>query len=238
MVCLWALPVLWTRRFLHKARFPRLRPGTQVQLWMGHGRERSRPEAPLPVWGPALVPFPHPFSPPALAAPGPSVWMLPLLTVFPPVSTRLTLLSPPSISSHPLRQLLFWPLPAQTPSSLVESPPSNTPTLCFLTFHVECLPTRLGFSSTLLTEDSPVPGGHLCVCSVVQSCPTLCNPMDYSLPGSSVHDGNTPMGRYFLLQGIFPTQGSNPRLLYCSLILYPLSHLGGHLALHKPSGNE
>ena len=25
------------------------------------------------------------------------------------------------------------------------------------------------------------------VCSVTQSCPTLCNPMDCSLPGSSVH---------------------------------------------------
>ena len=24
-------------------------------------------------------------------------------------------------------------------------------------------------------------------CSVTQSCPTLCNPMDYSPPGSSVH---------------------------------------------------
>ena len=26
-----------------------------------------------------------------------------------------------------------------------------------------------------------------CCCSVTQSCPTLCNPMDYSPPGSSVH---------------------------------------------------
>ena len=33
----------------------------------------------------------------------------------------------------------------------------------------------------------------------------------------------------FLLQGIFPTQGWNPRLLYllhCKQILYPLSHQG------------
>ena len=28
---------------------------------------------------------------------------------------------------------------------------------------------------------------RLCVCSVAQACPTLCNPMDCSLPGSSVH---------------------------------------------------
>ena len=49
---------------------------------------------------------------------------------------------------------------------------------------------------------------------VTQSCPTLCNPMDYSLPGFSVHgdfpDKNTGVGCYFLHQGIFPTQGSNP----------------------------
>ena len=27
----------------------------------------------------------------------------------------------------------------------------------------------------------------LCFCLVAQSCPTLCNPVDCSLPGSSVH---------------------------------------------------
>ena len=28
---------------------------------------------------------------------------------------------------------------------------------------------------------------YCCVCSVTKSCLTLCNPMDYSPPGSSVH---------------------------------------------------
>jgi len=28
---------------------------------------------------------------------------------------------------------------------------------------------------------------HVCVCSVVQSCLTLCDPIDCSLPGSSIH---------------------------------------------------
>ena len=32
------------------------------------------------------------------------------------------------------------------------------------------------------------------------------------------------MGCHFLLQGIFPTQGSNPDLLHCRQILYSLSH--------------
>ena len=34
------------------------------------------------------------------------------------------------------------------------------------------------------------------------------------------------MGCHALLQGIFPTQGSNPRLLHCKQILYFLSHQG------------
>ena len=40
---------------------------------------------------------------------------------------------------------------------------------------------------------------------------------------------NTGVGCYALLQGIFPTQGSNLHLLYllpCRWILYPLSHQG------------
>ena len=51
---------------------------------------------------------------------------------------------------------------------------------------------------------------------VAQSCLTLCDPMDYSLPGSSVHGDspgkNTGVGYHALLQGIFLTQGSNPDL--------------------------
>ena len=37
---------------------------------------------------------------------------------------------------------------------------------------------------------------------------------------------NTGMGSHFPLQGIFPTQGSNPGLLHCRQILYCLSHQG------------
>ena len=46
---------------------------------------------------------------------------------------------------------------------------------------------------------------------------TLCDPMDCSLPGSSVRGDspgkNTGVGCHALLQGIFPTQGLNPHLL-------------------------
>ena len=97
---------------------------------------------------------------------------------------------------------------------------------------------------------------------VIQSCPTLCKPMDYSPPGSSVHGDspdkksgwglpnpgieptspalqvdslpseptrkskNTRVGSLSLLQGIFPTQRSNPGLPHCRQILYQLSHQG------------
>ena len=37
---------------------------------------------------------------------------------------------------------------------------------------------------------------------------------------------NTGVGSLSLLQGIFPTQGSNPDLPHCRWILYPLSHKG------------
>ena len=51
----------------------------------------------------------------------------------------------------------------------------------------------------------------------LQSCPALCCPMDYSPPSSSIHGDspgkNTGIGCHVLLQGIFPTQGSNLRLL-------------------------
>ena len=67
-------------------------------------------------------------------------------------------------------------------------------------------------------------------CLVVQSCPTLCNPIDCSPPGFSVH-GDSPgknigVDYHALLWVIFPTQGSNPGLPLSRWILYRLSHQG------------
>ena len=65
-----------------------------------------------------------------------------------------------------------------------------------------------------------------------QSCPTLCDPMGCSPPGSSVRTPeNTGVGCHVLLQGIFPTQGSNPGLPHDRQILYHLNHRGGPRAL-------
>ena len=75
--------------------------------------------------------------------------------------------------------------------------------------------------------------GCVCVCVAVlvaQLCPTLYELMDCRLPGSSVHGDspgkNTGVGCHTLLQGTFPTQGSNPGLPHCRQILYCLSHQG------------
>ena len=46
--------------------------------------------------------------------------------------------------------------------------------------------------------------------------------MDYRVHG--IPGQNTGVGSLSLLQGIFPTQGSNPGLLHCMWILYQLSH--------------
>ena len=62
------------------------------------------------------------------------------------------------------------------------------------------------------------PGLDLWVCSdgcmlclVAQSCPTVCDPMDYSTPSACVYgaskDKNTGVGYHAFLQTIFPTQG-------------------------------
>ena len=68
------------------------------------------------------------------------------------------------------------------------------------------------------------------LCLVAQSCLTLCDPVDCSPPGSSVHGDspgrNTGVGCHALLQGIFPTQGRNPDLPHYEWILYSLSHQG------------
>ena len=65
---------------------------------------------------------------------------------------------------------------------------------------------------------------------VTQSFLILCNPMDCSLPGSSVHGISQARILEWVaipfIQGIFLTQGSNPGLLHCREILYQLSHQG------------
>ena len=75
---------------------------------------------------------------------------------------------------------------------------------------------------------APVLPGCAVLCLVVQLFLTLCDPRDCSPPDSSVHGDspgkNTGVGCHALLQGIFPSQRSNPGLLCCRQILHHLSH--------------
>ena len=60
---------------------------------------------------------------------------------------------------------------------------------------------------------------------VTQSCPTLCNPMDYTIP-EILQVRILEWVAIPLLQGIFPTQRLNLGLPQCRQILYLLSHKG------------
>ena len=72
----------------------------------------------------------------------------------------------------------------------------------------------------------------------LQLCLTLCDPIDGSLPGSSVL--GIPQARIlewvaiFSSRGIFPTQGSNRGLPHCRRILYCLSHQSAALSVLPP----
>ena len=100
----------------------------------------------------------------------------------------------------------------------------------------ECLPSQKGVSSktcrfhlldlnirlmTLFTMNVECLVPQV---KVAQSCLTLWSLGLYS-PWNSPGQ-NTGVGSLSLLQGIFPTQGSNPGLLHCRRILYQLSRKG------------
>ena len=72
---------------------------------------------------------------------------------------------------------------------------------------------------------------------VTQSFLILCDPVDYSPTSSSLHGDspgqNTGVGCHALLQGIFPTQRSNPGIPPCRQILYHLSNQGRFKIYYK-----
>ena len=73
-------------------------------------------------------------------------------------------------------------------------------------------PHSLPFLKVLGFKKNPIKNCSV-LCLVIQSCLTLCDPMDCSPPGSSIHGEspgkNTGVSCQALLQGIFPTQESN-----------------------------
>ena len=106
-----------------------------------------------------------------------------------------------------------------------EPPASNSPGILCSEWSPGPLPKTLFPQGSKRKQDCLVclilkcrKGCQLRTCAKsLQSCPTL-HPMDHSPPGSSVLGILqarilTGLGCHFLLQGIFPAQGSNPSFL-------------------------
>ena len=89
--------------------------------------------------------------------------------------------------------------------------------LCFICT-VQCMGTccRLG-PGLYLQSGFTSEGLTLKVSEVAQSCSTLCDPVDSSPPGSSIHG---ILQASMLEWVVVPNQGSNPGLLHCRWIPY------------------
>ena len=78
----------------------------------------------------------------------------------------------------------------------------------------------------------------ICVCmhevkslSRVQLFATPWTVAYHALPSRGFPGNSTGVGCHFLLQGIFPTQGSNPGLPHCRQTVYRLSHQGRYVCI-------
>ena len=99
------------------------------------------------------------------------------------------------------------------------TPPAPLTCTCYSLF-LELLQFFLDFWVFTISKEEIKETNDIHVCfyaKSLQSCPTVCDPMDCSPPGSSVHGDspgkNTGVGCHTLLQGVFLTQGFNPCLL-------------------------
>ena len=89
--------------------------------------------------------------------------------------------------------------------------------------HAKCsIRVPVGCHPVITRSDA---GTRATVCA--QPCPTLCDPRDCDLPGSSAHgvlQARILGGLPFPSPGDLPSRGIDSGLLCCRQILYPLSH--------------
>ena len=115
------------------------------------------------------------------------------------------------------RALKNWCFQTAVLEKMLESPLENK----------EIKPVNLKVNQPWIFIQRTEAGWSSAVGLVTQSWLSLCNPMDNSLPGSSIHEDspgkNTGVGCHALLQGIFSTQGLNPGLPHCRWILHHMS---------------
>ena len=87
-------------------------------------------------------------------------------------------------------------------------------------------PPKMKAGSLQAASNLTVPCRKKWKVKVTQLCPTLCDPMDCSLPGSSVCGILQARILEWVAFPFSPTQGSNPGLLRCRQIIYHLSYQG------------
>ena len=99
-----------------------------------------------------------------------------------------------------------------------------------LFFEQPLYPQALGISFELKNKDKSPALEKESESEVAQLCPTLCDRMDCSPPGSSIHGVfQASILEWVALsfsRGIFPTHRSNPGLRHCRQSIYHLSHQG------------
>ena len=96
-------------------------------------------------------------------------------------SSKETAPLPLCLSGREGAQLLWVPISKEVAQSL-----TNLPVCFHKLILVLKIPPTFGFSRVEF-HLSPLLCVSMCACSVAQSCPTLCDPMDCSLPGASIH---------------------------------------------------
>ena len=140
--------------------------------------------------------------------------------------SHVWLLATPWIAAHQVPLSITNSRSLPEPMSIESVMPSSHLIICQLDTYV--YPLFFGFPSHLGHQSADYSSScrfstviyfiHVCVrAKSLQLCLILCDPMDCSLPGSSVNGDspgkNTGVGCHALLQQIFPTQVLNPRLL-------------------------
>ena len=125
---------------------------------------------------------------------------------------------------------LAWPLQAYLPQGRLEVAEVTWSPLPFVSFEkqVEVMTRSSGWTGH--RGQGEAEPALWWTNEVAQSCLTLCDPTDCSLPGSSIHGifqaRELKWVAISFSRKIFPTQGLNPGLPHCRQTLYCLSHQG------------
>ena len=97
------------------------------------------------------------------------------------------------------------------------------------------------------TDENDLANGKMKVkvkwkCKLLSLCPTLCDPMDCSLPSSSIRGFfQARMLEWVAIsfsRGFFLTEGSNPGLVHCGQVLYHLTERWERAYSLNASGDE